>query len=265
MGCTAGDGKRSSDEAAVRQLDRDPSGQKHVAAAASIRLPSALATAVIHASAAGGRNAAPRRNAHSTRTLCYDGFPPVLMSTSWRIALLAGRFMTGCNEMSRLWLMKTLLIALALLLGAGQVSAEIIPSDRRITWSPGVRGGIPKRTDVINVRNAPYNASGNGTTDDRAAIQNAIDAALPARSSTCPEGPTASAVVYRSGRASACVVTGQTRPHRLHRARRRRHPARPTARGWRRQSDPHLRAEALKTARSITVSNASASRSATTS
>jgi hypothetical protein len=79
--------------------------------------------------------------------------------------------------------MLRLLVPLILLLGATQicgvnrVSAEIIPPERRIAWSPGVRGGIPSRTTIINVRDPPYNASGNATTDDRPAIQNAIDAA----------------------------------------------------------------------------------------
>jgi Pectate lyase superfamily protein len=69
------------------------------------------------------------------------------------------------------------LLAFALLLAANPLSAEIIPPDRRIEWSPGVRGGIPTRTDIINVRSPPFNATGDGTTDDRIAIQHAINAA----------------------------------------------------------------------------------------
>jgi hypothetical protein len=55
-------------------------------------------------------------------------------------------------------------------------------------WSPGVRGGIPKRTNVINVRKAPYNATGDGTTDDSTAIQNAINAATAGQVVYLPQG-----------------------------------------------------------------------------
>jgi len=58
---------------------------------------------------------------------------------------------------------------------------EIIPAGRRINWKPGIPGGIPNRTVIFaNVKNAPYNAVGDGIADDRAAIQSAINA--------CPAG-----------------------------------------------------------------------------
>ena len=57
---------------------------------------------------------------------------------------------------------------------------EILPSDRRIDWNPGIPGGIPNYTVGINVKNAPYNAAGDGIKDDTKAIQDAVNA--------CPEG-----------------------------------------------------------------------------
>jgi len=59
-------------------------------------------------------------------------------------------------------------------------ASTVIPPDRRISWEPGIPGGIPTYPVAINVKNAPYNARGDGTTDDTAAIKQAI--------TTCPAG-----------------------------------------------------------------------------
>jgi hypothetical protein len=70
----------------------------------------------------------------------------------------------------------------ALLLGTTcALAAEFIPATRRVPWIPGVTvgvpGGIPARTTLINVTQAPYNADNTGATNAQPAIQAAIGAA----------------------------------------------------------------------------------------
>jgi len=63
----------------------------------------------------------------------------------------------------------------------GAAIADIIPADRRVAWRPGLPQGIPSRTTICaTVTQPPYSAAGNGTADDSAAIQKALDA--------CPAG-----------------------------------------------------------------------------
>ncbi len=71
--------------------------------------------------------------------------------------------------------------------GAGN---DIIPASRRVDWSQaGIPGGIPIRTTICaNVKNAPYNATGDGLHDDAPAIQTAIDACPANQVVYLPEG-----------------------------------------------------------------------------
>src|SRR3954469_6944010 len=59
--------------------------------------------------------------------------------------------------------------------------AELIPAARLVDWTPGVMtgvpGGIPTRTNLIDVTTAPYNADNSGAADSSAAIQLAVNAA----------------------------------------------------------------------------------------
>jgi hypothetical protein len=51
---------------------------------------------------------------------------------------------------------------------------DALPSSRRIDWEPGVPGGVPDLP--VTVRVTDHGAKGNGSTDDWAAIEAAIDA-----------------------------------------------------------------------------------------
>lgn len=66
------------------------------------------------------------------------------------------------------------------LVGAGIASGDIIPPERRITWTGnvGVPGGIPNRTTICGTASA--SAYGNDSTDARSHIQGLID--------SCPSG-----------------------------------------------------------------------------
>ncbi len=86
---------------------------------------------------------------------------------------------------------KLLIITLITFLSMSTIcsSQSLIPSERKIQWNPGIPGGIPHRTMVCaNVKDPPYNAKGDGVTDDADAIQKAIDDCPPNHVVYIPEG-----------------------------------------------------------------------------
>ena len=93
------------------------------------------------------------------------------------------------------------------LLGNIDLEARIIPSGRTIQWSPGLssRGGIPKRTSLINVKDPPYRAKGDGKTDDTAAIQAALNAAQANQVVYLPAGTYATSSSLEMNRANVSI------------------------------------------------------------
>ncbi len=78
---------------------------------------------------------------------------------------------------------KLAVICLAIGLIGENISAQVIPSARKVEWlgQVGVQGDIPYRNSKFtSVTDAPYYAAGNGTSDDSNAIQSAIN--------NCPTG-----------------------------------------------------------------------------
>lgn len=86
---------------------------------------------------------------------------------------------------------RIIILSLTLLLmfsNTNYVRAEIIPTDRLVSWDPGVPGGIPSYPVFADVTQAPYNAVGDGIADDTAAIQDALDDCPAGRAVFLPTG-----------------------------------------------------------------------------
>jgi hypothetical protein len=101
-------------------------------------------------------------------------------------------------------------------------STDIIPADRRIDWSNvGIPGGIPNRTTICaNIKNAPYNAAGDGITDDSAAIASAIAACSVGQVVYIPAGTYRAGitlnkgVVIRGDGAQKTIINGAINMHK---------------------------------------------------
>lgn len=84
--------------------------------------------------------------------------------------------------------MSLFLLCLFITMTAGSVYGEILSSVRRVDWSPGISGGIPTYAVEITATEAPYNATGDGVTDDTTAIQNALNACSSGKAVYLPAG-----------------------------------------------------------------------------
>ncbi len=78
----------------------------------------------------------------------------------------------------QLILLAGVLLSLALTVAVWAAPDTIVPPDRRVTWDPGVHGGIPELAVVKNVLD--FGAVADNSTDNRLAFQNAINAAAAA-------------------------------------------------------------------------------------
>ena len=71
--------------------------------------------------------------------------------------------------------MRVLLLLIIFCITGSEIFAQIIPDKQRISWKPGIPGGIPDiEGPVVNILN--YNADPKGEKDSRAALVNAINA-----------------------------------------------------------------------------------------
>jgi hypothetical protein len=112
-------------------------------------------------------------------------FPlPATALFRWVAAAMKRVLQSRCAEsrksaLDRLWQAGKALAAILALVPAAW--AELLPSARRVDWAAnvavGVPGGIPHRTQIRDVTQAPYNADNTGARDAAAAIQAAVRAA----------------------------------------------------------------------------------------
>ena len=70
----------------------------------------------------------------------------------------------------------------------GSTTVYALPGDRHVPWEVGVPGGIPGYAVGVNVKNAPFNAVGDGLADDTAAFRAAIAACAVGNAVYVPAG-----------------------------------------------------------------------------
>ncbi len=98
----------------------------------------------------------------------------------------------------------------------GAISSELIPADRLADWTPwvtvGVPGGIPNRTNIIDVTAAPYFADNTGAVDSGSIIVQAVMDAPAESVIYLPEGTykfeTSSLSIYANSRKSNVTIRG---------------------------------------------------------
>ncbi len=78
-------------------------------------------------------------------------------------------------------------VALAISTAVSFASAQVIPDERRIQWSPGVPGGVPDYPAELDVV-VDFGAVGDGATDDTEAFVEALAATSPGHALYVPEG-----------------------------------------------------------------------------
>lgn len=83
--------------------------------------------------------------------------------------------MIDCRRLISLLKHLFFIFALLIIGGYASLSGEIIPQSRRIDWDPGLGSSIPDYPIGITATTSPYNARGDGVTDDTSAIQSALN------------------------------------------------------------------------------------------
>lgn len=91
-------------------------------------------------------------------------------------------------KMNSIQIVILFLLIIIVTLSCQNFRSEIIPPERRIAWNVGIPEGIPHFPVGINVKDAPYNAVGDGIADDSQFLQDAINNCAEGYAVYLPEG-----------------------------------------------------------------------------